>query len=132
MSWIRAFYANWDRPFVRSKMLCNVYYSIPIAWNCHLGKYYVMYIMQSLLHGIVTLENTGVTLLRPIHILQKTFVRMATYKDGYPLTPGPFPHTDLPFFFNLGYLVFLTFLSFSKVSWCMNPSNGIGASNKSK
>ena len=48
------------RPFVTSKILCNVYYAI---------------IYPFLLYGIVICGNTIRTLLEPIHILQKKFVR---------------------------------------------------------
>ena len=47
------------RHFVTSKILCNVYYAI---------------IYPFLLYGIMIWGNTSLTLLNPIHILQKKFV----------------------------------------------------------
>ena len=58
------------RPFVTSKILTNVYYAI---------------VYPFLLYGIVVWGNASKTLLAPIHILHKNFVRMATYNDGYPV-----------------------------------------------
>ena len=75
------------RPFVTSKILCNVYYAI---------------IYPFLLYGIVIWGDTSRTLLEPIHILQKKFVRLATYNDGYPNIPGPLSHPPPPFFINSG------------------------------
>ena len=66
------------RPFVTSKILSNVYNAI---------------IYPFLLYGIEVWGNTNITLFDSIHILQKKFVRMATFKDGYPPIPGPLTHT---------------------------------------
>ena len=76
------------RAFVTSKILCNVYYAI---------------IYPFLLYGIVIWGKTSITLLEPIYILQKKFVRMVTYKDGYPFIPGPLSHTP-PLFLKLRLL----------------------------
>ena len=54
------------RPFVTSKIVTNVYYAI---------------IYPFLLYGIVVWGNAGKTLLTPLHVMQKKFVRMATYND---------------------------------------------------
>ena len=83
------------RPLVTSKILGNVYDAI---------------IYPFLLYGIMIWGNASLTLLNPIHIPQKKFVRMATYKDGYPLIPGPLSHL---FFINWGSLIFLTSLNFN-------------------
>ena len=51
------------KPFVNSAILTNVYYAI---------------VYPFLLYGIIIWGNTGKTVLSPIHILQKRFVRLAT------------------------------------------------------
>ena len=75
------------RPFVTSKIVTNVYYAI---------------IYPFLLYGIVVWGNAGKTLLTPLHVMQKKFVRMATYNDSHP-TSGPLSHTP-PLFFKLKIL----------------------------
>ena len=75
------------RPFVTSKIVTNVYYAI---------------IYPFLLYGIVVWGNAGKTLLTPLHVMQKKFVRMATYNDSPP-TSGPLSHTP-PLFFKLKIL----------------------------
>ena len=68
-------------------------------------RVYYAVIYPFLLYGIMIWGNTSLTLLNPIHIqnsrycIQKKFVRMATYKDGYPLIPelsfmSTLPHTS--------------------------------------
>ena len=47
--------------------------------------------------------NTSKTILEPIHILQKKFVRMATFNDGYLSIPGPLSLTP-PLFHKLRIL----------------------------
>ena len=74
------------RPFVTSKIVTNVYYAM---------------IYPFLLYGIVVWGNAGKTLLTPLHVMQKKFVRMATYNDSPP-TSGPLSHT--PLFFKLKIL----------------------------
>ena len=56
------------RPFVSQKILVNVYYAI---------------IYPFLLYGVELWGNTSNTLLTPIFLLQKKFVRLATYNDNY-------------------------------------------------
>ena len=75
------------RPFVTSKIIANVYYAI---------------IYPVLLYVIVVWGNVGKTLLTPIHLLQKKFVRMATYNDS-PHVIGTLAHTP-PLFFKLKIL----------------------------
>ena len=75
------------RPFVTSKIVTNVYYAI---------------IYPFLLYGIVVWGNAGKTLLTPLHVMQKKFVRMATCNDSTP-TSGPLSHTP-PLFFKLKIL----------------------------
>ena len=101
------------RPFVTSKILCNVYYAI---------------IYPFLLYGIMIWGNTSLTLLNPIHILQKKFVRMATYKDGYPLKPGPLAHTS-PLFHKLKLLNIFDIFKLQLGKLVFESVNGIGPSN---
>ena len=101
------------RPFVTSKILCNVYYAI---------------IYPFLLYGIMIWGNTSLTLLNPIHILQKKFVRMATYKDGYPLKPGPLTHTS-PLFHKLKLLNIFDIFKLQLGKLVFESVNGIGPSN---
>ena len=76
------------RPFVTSKILTSIYYAI---------------IYPFLLYGNVVWGNTSKSLLDPIYTLQKTFVRMATFNDEYPIIPGPLAHTP-PLFCKLKLL----------------------------
>ena len=76
------------RSLVTTTIILNVYYAI---------------IYPFLLYGIIIWGNACKTLLEPIHIMQKTFVRMATHKDGYPEVPGPLAHTP-PLFNKLNLL----------------------------
>ena len=66
------------RPFVSTSILLNIYHAI---------------IYPLLLYGVSVWGNAYKILLEPIYIMQKTFVRMATYNDSYPATPGPLVHT---------------------------------------
>ena len=66
------------RPYVPIRVLCNVYYAI---------------IYPFLLYGIVIWGNADGYLIKPIHILQKKFVRMATFNDGFQNIRGPLAHT---------------------------------------
>ena len=76
------------RPYVTTKILTSVYYAI---------------IYPFLSYGIVVWGNATKTLISPLHILQKRFVRMATYNDVYPNIPGPLVHTP-PLFHKLNLL----------------------------
>ena len=72
--------------------------------------------------------NPSLTLLNPIHILQKKFVRMATYKDGYPLIPGPLSHTP-PLFHKLRLLNIFDIFKLQLGKLVFESTNGIGPSN---
>ena len=61
------------RPFVSQKIIKNLYYAI---------------VYPFLLYGITIWGNSSVAHLSHIHLLQKKFVRMATYSDQYPCVPG--------------------------------------------
>ena len=74
------------RPFVTTKILTNVYYAI---------------IYPFLLYGIVIWGAASKNLLNPILILQKKIVRLATFKDIYPVIPGSLEHTPLFYTLNL-------------------------------
>ena len=76
------------RPFVTTSILLNVYHAI---------------IYPFLLYGVSVWGNVCKTRLEPIHIMQKKFVKMATYNDIYPATPGPLAHTP-PLFYKLKVL----------------------------
>ena len=76
------------RPFVTTKILTNVYYAI---------------IYSFLLYGIVIWRAASKNLLNPILILQKKIVRLATFKDFYPVIPGSLEHTP-PLFYKLNLL----------------------------
>ena len=76
------------RHYVTSKILTNVYYAI---------------IYPFLAYGNVVWGNATMNLLTPLHILQKRFVRMATFNDSYPIIPGPLVHSP-PLFQKLGLL----------------------------
>ena len=65
------------RPFVTTHIILNVYQAIIYPFLLYISVW----------------GNACNTLLEPIHIMQKTFVRMATYNDRYPATPGPLAHT---------------------------------------
>jgi hypothetical protein len=101
------------RPFVTSKILSNVYYAI---------------VYPFLLYGIVIWGNTCKTYLEPIHILQKKFVRMATYKDGFPIIPGPLTHTP-PLFKKLKILTIYEILKLQIGLLVYESINNIGPSN---
>ena len=66
------------RPYVTTKTLINVYYAI---------------IYPFLLYGVVIWGSTSKKLLEPIHIMQKKFVRLATFNDRFPHTHGPLVHS---------------------------------------
>ena len=72
--------------------------------------------------------NTSLTLLNPIHIPQKKFVRMATYKDGYPLKPGPLSHTP-PLFHKLKLRNIFDIFKLQLGKLVFESVNGIGPSN---
>ena len=76
------------RPFVNTKILTSVYYSI---------------VYPFILYGIVVWGNASNTSIEPIHILQKKIVRMITNNDNFPIVPGPLVHT-LPLFHQLNML----------------------------
>ena len=67
------------RHHVTTKILIDVYYGI---------------IYPFLLYGITIWDSSSKTLLAPLLILQKIFVRLATYNDTYPVIPGLLTHTS--------------------------------------
>ena len=76
------------RPFVSTKLLTDLYYAI---------------IYPFLLYGILIWGNACQTSLTPLHMLQKRFVRMATFNDHPQLVPGPLVHAS-PLFHKLNIL----------------------------
>ena len=74
------------RHYVTREILTNVYYAI---------------IYPFLLYGITIWGSASNTLLISLHILQKKFVRLATFNDTYPVYP--LTHTP-PLFHKLNLL----------------------------
>ena len=98
------------RHFVTTKILTNVYYAI---------------IYPFLLYGITTWGHASKTLLSPLHILQKKFVRMATFNDTYPLIPGPLTHTP-PLFYKLNLLTIFDIYNLQLGKLVYDSLNNIG------
>ena len=73
---------------VTTKTLLNIYYAI---------------IYPFLLYGITIWGSTSNTLLNPLYILQKKFVRIATFNDTISTDHGPLSHTP-PLFYQLKIL----------------------------
>ena len=102
------------QPFVTTSILLNVYHAI---------------IYPFLLYGVSVWGNACKTLLDPIHILQKKFVRMATYNDKYPATPGPLVHTP-PLFYKLKVLTIFDIYKVQLGKLIYESVNDIGPTNK--
>ena len=102
------------RPFVSTSILLNVYHAI---------------IYPFLLYGISVWGNACNTFLEPILILQKRFVRMATYNDCYPVTPGPLVHTP-PLFYMLKLLTVFDIYKVQLGKLIYESINSIGPTNK--
>ena len=102
------------KPFVPPSILINVYYSI---------------IYPFLLYGVLIWGNADKTLLKPIHILQKKFVRMATFNDSFPTLLGPLVHTP-PLFHKLGLLTIFEIFELQLGKIVYESINGIGPVNK--
>ena len=98
------------RPFVTTKILSNVYYAI---------------VYPFLLYGITIWGNASKTYLTPIFILQKKFVRIATYKDGFPDIPGPLEHS-LPLFYQLKILTIFDIYRLQLGKMVFESINNIG------
>ena len=98
------------RPFVSSKILTNLYYAI---------------VYPFLLYGVLIWGNANKTLLSPTLILQKKFVRMATYNDRYPVTPGPLAHTP-PLFHKLNILTIFDIFKLQLALLVFESTNEIG------
>lgn len=101
------------RPFVTPDILCSVYYAI---------------IYPFLMYGILIWGNANITLVNPIHILQKKFVRMASYNDGYPTVPGPLVHTP-PLFRKFGLLTIFDIFKFQLGKLIFESINKFGPTN---
>ena len=100
------------RPFVTTKILVNVYYAI---------------VYPFLLYGIAVWGNASNTIITGIHILQKRFVRLATYNDNYPIVPGPLAHTP-PLFHKLNLLTIFDIYKIQVGKFVFESMNGIGPS----
>ena len=100
------------RPFVTTKILTNIYYAI---------------IYPFLLYGITVWGTASNTNIFPIHILQKRFVRMATYNDKFPDVPGPLAHTP-PLFSKLNILTIFDIFKLQLGELVYESINQIGPS----
>ena len=98
------------RPFVTTKILLNVYYTI---------------VYPFLLYGIIIWGSASKSILNPIHIQQKKFVRLVTYNDNYPIIPGPLPHTP-PLFHQLNLLTIFDIYHLQLGKLVYESINGIG------
>ena len=61
--------------------------------------------------------------------MQKKFVRMATYNDIYPATPGPLAHTP-PLFYKLKVLTIFDIYKVQLGKLIYESVNDIGPTNK--
>ena len=103
------------RPYVNTKILTNVYYAI---------------IYPFLLYGITIWGNASLNLITPIHILQKKFVRLATFNDSYSEQHGPLVHTP-PLFYELKLLTIFDVFKLQAGKFVYESINGIGPSSLS-
>ena len=98
------------RPFVTTKILTSIYYAI---------------IYPFLLYGITVWGVASKTLLTPIHVLQKRFVRMATFNDNFNVEPGPLQHTP-PLLFELKLLTIFDIFNLQLGKLVYDSINNIG------
>ena len=101
-------------PFVSTSILLNIYHAI---------------IYPLLLYGVSVWGNAYKTLLEPVYIMQKTFVRMATYNDSYPATSGPLVHTP-PLFHKLKVLTIFNIYKLQLGKLIYESINDVGPTNK--
>ena len=102
------------KPFVSAKILTNIYYAI---------------IYPFLLYGVVVWGNASNVLLKPIHILQKTFVRMATNNDTYFTIHRGLAHTP-PLFNQLNLLTIYDIFKLQVAKLVYESVNDIGPTKK--
>ena len=102
------------KPFVSAKILTNIYYAI---------------IYPFLLYGVVVWGNASNVLLKPIHILQKTFVRMATNNDTNFTIHRGLAHTP-PLFHQLNLLTIYDIFKLQVAKLVYESVNDIGPTNK--
>ena len=98
------------RPFVTTKILTNVYYAI---------------IYPFLLYDIPLWGSASKNLLTPILVLQKKFVRLATFMDFFPLIAGTLEHTP-PLFYKLILLNIFDIYQFQLGKLVFDSLNNIG------
>ena len=94
--------------YATRKILTNVYYAI---------------IYPFLLYGITIWGSASNTLLIPLHILQKKFVRLATFNDTYPVYP--LTHTP-PLFHKLNLLTIFDIYKLQVGKLVYDSPNNIG------
>ena len=99
---------------MNTKLLTSVYYSI---------------IYPFLLYGVVIWVNACKTLLNPILILQKKFVRMATFNDGFSSSIGQLVHTP-PLFHKLKLLTIFDIFYLQLGIIIYQSINGLGPVNR--
>ena len=99
------------RYYVTTKILISVYYAI---------------IYPFLLYGIAIWGSASFTRLTPLHVLQKKFVRLATYNDAYPVIPGPLAHTP-PLFHKLNLLTIFDIYKLQLGNLVYESLNNIGS-----
>ena len=102
------------RPFVNTKLLTSVYYAI---------------IYPFLIYGVVIWGNAGITLLNPLLILQKKFVRMATFNDRLLSSIGQLVHTP-PLFHKLKLLTIFDIFYLQLGIIIYQSINGLGPVNR--
>ena len=100
------------RPFVTSKILTNVYYAL---------------VYPFLIYGMVVWGNVNLTLLEPLHILQKKIVRIITFNDNFPIIPGPLVPT-FPLFHKLKMLKIYDIYKLQVGNFVFESINNIGHS----
>ena len=98
------------RSFVTTKILTNVYYAI---------------IYPFLLCGIPLWGSASKNRLAPILVLQKEFVRLATFMDFFHLIPGHLEHIA-PLFYKLNLLNIFVIYKFQLGKLVFDSLNNIG------
>ena len=90
---------------------------------------YYAIIYPFLLYGVEVWGNASIALLKPIHILQKTFVRMATYNDTFFNINGCLAHSP-PLFHQLNLLNIFDIFQLQVAKLVYESTHKIGPSNK--
>ena len=103
------------RYLINTDLLCNLYYAI---------------IYPFLLYGIAVWGNAPVTHLEPLHILQKKFIRLATYNDTIIYIENKHTlHPSLPLFHQLCTINIFDIFKLQLGLFVFESINSIGPSN---